>query len=330
MSISINTIKSNERMIAWFLMLGGVILPLALEGLLSGPYDYARLSGNIMGMILMSVLIGYAATIGRTLATKNRVALIIGVLIFGYSVMASYRVWHDAQALRNAANNLLSIMDNTKAQINSATPSNQPNADIPITFDNTNGNGANFLNGTQPILKKFADKSIDLNNRMVALPMVKVLAPDSLISKEGIAQSRAILSKQKELIAERGKNLVEYWAEVITYFKTANVDEANRKSAMDNFLRGKPAVEKLYGDLDKSQIAFVDEAYATLDLVEKNLGRLQVDNGRLLFPDQTLLDAFNNHIKNLDSLGKEETKITQQIQNLSTAGLDQIKKDIGK
>jgi hypothetical protein len=184
--------------------------------------------------------------------------LAVGVLVFGYSVLASYRVWHDAQAVRNAANNLISTIDNAKTQMDSATSSNQSNINVPVAYDTTNGNAANFLNGVQPILKKFADKSVDLNNRMTTLPLVKVLTPDNLISKVGIAQSRTILAKQKELIAERGKNLVGYWEEVITYFKTAKVDESNRKSAMDSFLSGKPTVEKLYSDLDKTQLTFVD------------------------------------------------------------------------
>ena len=258
------------------------------------------------------------------------IVLAVGVLVFGYSVLASYRVWHDAQAVRNAANNLISTIDNAKTQMDSATSSNQSNINVPVAYDTTNGNAANFLNGVQPILKKFADKSVDLNNRMTTLPLVKVLTPDNLISKVGIAQSRTILAKQKELIAERGKNLVGYWEEVITYFKTAKVDESNRKSAMDSFLSGKPTVEKLYSDLDKTQLTFVDEASVILDLAENNLGRLQVGNGQLLFPDQTLLDTYNKHMQNLNTLGQEEARITQEIQSLATSGIEQTKKDIGK
>lgn len=328
--MSTNTISINERAAAWSLLILAIIFPPAISPFLSSSnvFDSGRLSGNIMGFVLLATIVTKVATNGRTVQVRNRAMLIVGILIFGYSLLATYRLYHDANAIRESVSRLADTIDGADTDIE--TSNINITSSVPIIFDTTEGNAAKFLDGMQSLLKRFTSKSVDLNNRMNALPLGEVLKPENLVSSEGIAQSKAILIQYKNLIAERQNNLDAYWVEVMGYFNDANVNKGVKSSAMNSFQRTQPEVKRLYGKLDKVQLRFAGEAEAIIDIAEINLGRIQVSNGQILFPEESLLDAYNTHIKILNILSNEEAIVTREITNLGQQQRDAVNKDLGQ
>ena len=113
------------------------------------------------------------------------------------------------------------------------------------------------------------DKNVDLNSRMNTIPFDAVLAPANLIRAHGIQQSRLHLNQFKAVIVERNDNLSQYLKDAENYFRNANIDEGNKKNALEGFLNGKPNLERLYRELDGAQLGLINESLAILEICEQ-------------------------------------------------------------
>lgn len=313
------TINFNERVVAWVFIALSAITPIAASLLFSlNSIDVARSLGELAVYILFGVGLGDLFTKNRTEIVKARARLLVGILLLGYSIFHTYHLYHEVQEVKVAASNLVSIIEGE-----------QPNSidNAPVVSD-TKSDLASFLYGMQPILKGFTDKSVALNNKINAIPIDTVLAPDNLLSQEQIVLSRGKLAEAKKLIIERGQNLTNYHDDVLNYYKTAKVNETTRRGALDSFLSGKSEVVRVNKELDNSQLAIIDEVSAILDLAERNMGRLVVGNNQLLFDNQESLDEYNLRLKNLAELAEREALASQAILRLGKSNVTQIKQDI--
>lgn len=318
------TINFNERVVAWVLIGLSVITPIAASLLVSSnSFDTARTLGELAVYILFGVGLCDLFTKQRSEIIKARARLMVGVFLLGYSIFHTYHLYHDIQEVKAAASNLVSIIEGGQVktqQINSVDKA-------PVAFDIKN-DVANFLNGSQPLLKAFTDKSGALNNKINAIPIGTILDPNNLLSQEELIKSKGNLAEGKKLIVERGQNLTSYYDDFLNYIKTAKVNETTRKGALDSFPSSKSEVVRLNNELDKFQLALMDEASAIVDLAGKNMGRLQVSNNQLLFDNQESLDEYNLHMKNLTALAQSEEKTSQAILSLYNSNVTRIKKDI--
>ena len=336
---SVETQSINTKLLIGFLFIGAMVAPNFFSTINTHlSFDFGRIAGQMAMYSSLSYIVTYGLTKGKPMELRNRLMIIVGSLLLAYSILSSYGVYRDTNQFKEAVANLLATMDNASSQMKAsndeaeAIPQNKMTA--AVNPDNKpaghTGSLADFMNGAQPIVKRFADKSIDLNNRINALPVATVISPNNLTSPDGIVKSRTIIAEGKKLIAERGQLLINYWNEASTYFKTANIDEASRQAVLSSLLSGKSDIDRLYSDLDQVQLASLNEVSAIVDLAEKNMGELTVRDNKLLFPNQMVLDEYNLHMKNLLVASNEEAKATQAMQQLGQAKRTQIINDLGR
>lgn len=331
------TININERIVSRVLLALAALFPIlfaVVSSKFAGKMGY--ITGQVSMYIALSVIVLHVILRKKPEDTQNRVILVLGAFMLCYSLYSVFDVWNESKQTKGSLSNIIGQIEDANKQVQtsdtqalnlseaSAEPVKQPDAiSGKITV-------AELLNGLQPLIKQFMDKSVDLGNRMDAIPFDTILALTNITSPDGIQQSRQHLNKFKELIAERDENVSQYWKDAESYFRNANINEYERKQTLEGFFSGKPNMTRLNGELNKAQLGLINEALAILVICEQNMSQLTVVNEQLVLPNQDATDTYNIHLENVMAYGQKAAEVAQMIQNLSQHNVAENKKILDK
>jgi hypothetical protein len=163
-------------------------------------------------------------------------------------------------------------------------------------------NGKRQQQEMQALDEKF--RSVDLSG---------ILDASHLTDQRLIAESRTKVEVMRALIGLRGETLRRMFSESAELIKTADISEADRRSALKGMNEKAPATSGLYTELDRVQLATLAAISDLLDFAEANVGKAVAKNGQLLFSSKPALDEYRRLFARAQAAAEEETRVTKSI-----------------
>jgi len=316
-----------RRRIGWTLFILAVVLPV-LYGVVTKTDLASMLGGRILGAVGIIGLIALAATRKRT-DGRSYVVLAIGIVSMGWSLAGMFNLYGQSQDLQAAIENLKTAAAGAPSTAKARTvriplPENDiersEDANIAIINDVADAHRSRFREYQQ------------LAAQMNAVQVQGVLAPQNLLTAEGISASRAKIATYAQLQHQLVSLSIAEKSQVRAILDNSS---ASSQAIKDRIWAGfnetyGPQLERMQA-LDSVRQDTVRTVGGLLDLAQANLGRLQEKDGKLLFPDVASLQLYQRDMALLNQQAGREEQImaavrTQSLQaaaNLAAANFGQ-------
>jgi hypothetical protein len=122
----------------------------------------------------------------------------------------------------------------------------------------------------------------DLAARFDKVDLSSALTPQNITSPSGLATANATVAQFRTLLAERRLLVQTYLTELNRYL--SELPPGNFKDgAMSGIGASREATIKMYGDLDRSQTAWVEAISAVLDWSARQSGKIFMQGDQLMF-----------------------------------------------
>lgn len=122
----------------------------------------------------------------------------------------------------------------------------------------------------------------DLAARFDKVDLNSALTVEGLTSPSGLATAKATVAQFRALLAERRLLVQTYLTELDRYLNELPSGKF-KDGAMSSVGAGRETTVKIYGDLDRSQTAWVDSISAVLDWSTGQSGKLFMQGNQLMF-----------------------------------------------
>jgi len=318
-----------------YLLLGLAIavpfLVAALDGM--NAFDTGRLLGQmVVAFVVVVAFVALALRSSTPLAKSyGRLAVAIGFL--AWSAGASIGAWRDAHRVTEAKREMIeAFMRTTVAPAQPQAAQSAATVEVvnPSSRAGTTDKMVAFMNGVQIRATKWATDAGALEQKFSAVDMSTVLRPENLTTRPGITASRQKVRQVQELIDERNSTLQRYLLDVAEFFKTADIDDINRREAITSFEAGRQKTLVAYEELGNAQLASLKAVSDMLDFAEKNLGGTSVQNGRIMFQTQAQLDQYQGIFAKLQQAAAEEEAVTKKTLDLQKASRQSLLNEYNK
>ncbi|TXI37018.1 MAG: hypothetical protein E6Q51_04290 [Methylophilus methylotrophus] len=329
-----------EKIIAVFIALLGLSVPFFMDSVAhSALIDPFRLLGEYLVYLLVATLL--ALGISRGLKPQIRAWIMLGmsVLFLLFTLRQAHVNSVSINKAKQSATELFTLMEGTNKQIlgNSSTADNQEIKQVnesPSTINQVGHSEAEdfaiLMEALKPIATKFAHDGLELNNKIMNSGIEKVLEPGNLTSASGIQAGRQTIQNLRPLINSRNELLANYYQEVTSKVSEQNFTQGFKQSFEKSFFKNKPMLEHNYSELTRIGNLSLNNLEKILDLVEDHLGIITIDNGQLLFPDQTSLNQYNQYLTEVIRLSEQEEQISKMLMQKSAEHMESVKENLKK
>ena len=324
---------------AYALILGGLVLPILAAALGLIP---ARLGSYIVGRLIFLLVLGViVAIVGfrrRSPTARAWAKLVVGVVLVGWAAVSSYSAWRADQAKERAV--LQASARELMRAVETATEGNARVAgppQSPVKVDEANGSppfgvkagadprAAAFVRGALNLQKDAIAQFALLNNEFKSIDLSTALTPASLTNAAVIQTSRSSLQHLVSLIDKRDGLVDRYVKDTTEYFRTADIDETDRREATRSFEEGMPQVDRTLHELSTAQRASAASVSDMLDFAEANLGAIVVRNGKPVFRDRASLDRYGLLLGRVRAAAQREREVMKSFTALQSASIQWMK-----
>lgn len=175
--------------------------------------------------------------------------------------------------------------------------------------------------------QRLAAKSDALAAEEARLPFDTVLAPESLVTFEGIAAGWQTLDTYTALVTRREALLKEHDA-----FVRSEASASIPRTQFPEFWR---KFEQSSAERDATFLAFMQNqreliaaARAVLELMKTQVGTTEAASGRILFEDVGVLNEYNTLMADIQRLANEEAVAKARFDSLNARALELINDEI--
>lgn len=145
------------------------------------------------------------------------------------------------------------------------------------------------------------------------LDFASVLAPENLVSAQGIAQGRATLVAYEQIHWRRVEGARIYSQYMDTYM-TAEVPRSQFADMWERYEAGKRVRDPLIQNIFDNQLSIMRSATAILDFMEPLVGVAQLGGGQVMFDSQSDVDTYNALLADLNRHAQQESVLTQRLE----------------
>jgi hypothetical protein len=167
----------------------------------------------------------------------------------------------------------------------------------------------------------------DLALRFEKVDVSSVLSVENITSTAGLAAAKATIAQFRALLAERRLLVQTYLAELDRYLSQLPAGDF-KAGAISGVETSKTATVKLYGDLDRSQTAWVDATSAVLDWSTGQSGKLFVQGGQLMFTSMSQKAELTVLVNKVSEAEADLNKVLQATSVARAAAQEKTKTNI--
>lgn len=338
--------KFSKR-IGWLILAAALLAPSAMgvAGLLS-----AFKVGELIGQVLFAWI---AVAVVMDLITRKRDALIkaygrivAATLALAMALVSGISVYRDTQKVDTAKKELIEqfMASTVEAKIAAQPVVNfePPPAAIvlqselaaaPVVLKAAATSEADrmvgFMNAMKARVKKFAEDSGSLGRKFNSVDLSTVLAPQNIMSQVNIDASRKKLHSYKTMIGERDAMMKQHFVLSEQIIRGSGLTEREVNDALAGLNSNKGTLRQNYAGLSSAQLDSVKATEDILDFAQRELGRIIVQNGQLMFEAQPELDEYQRLMQAMTEAANTENVITQKVstqaQKVKQDLVDQLK-----
>jgi hypothetical protein len=251
--------------LGWILIAAACLLAIGVAVKAGDAFAGGREIGRLFGSWLFIVLLAWGVTLKRSPGAKANARIVVGVL----------------------------LLLTTLAVIGNGNDAKQKEV------------GKKFLQDAIALNKQHEQRFVLLGERFTKTDMSKVLAPESVTTRAGIASSRATVAQYRGLIAERGAVLKLNLQEGIDLVLKLPAGDV-RKGAQTVIDRKAKETASTFKDLDRAELAQLALVEKILDWCAAQGNKLKHQQGQFLFTTEAQQSQFQAL---LDELRKIELEV---------------------
>ena len=268
--------------------------------------NYAAYIGQLAGQGLVLSLL--AMIVLTRVRKKISTALIVGVVFLGSSAHIAYQASQDGADQREIANEMVDLYDSVQSGKE-------------ISGDTVVRENDSLLES----MKKFAARGqqITMEYQNAIADVGTPITPENLVNT-------AATKKARSQLVIIGKDIPSYESRLL-----ANVDDMGEilskrtdKDSRDyymGFISTRDIAKQYVRDLYDVQSEMITTMIDMLDFAIAREGKLGVENGQLMFQDQSSVDAYNALFRRIILLSEMEEKIVLDEQKRMAALTSKIK-----
>ncbi len=158
--------------------------------------------------------------------------------------------------------------------------------------------------------------SVQLANvgmRYSELDRALVFDPKDFVDAGAIAVTKKRVADLEALITERDALLQDHFAGLHEYLRTAQIDESNRRQALDRVASQESATYRVFGELSSAERASMRVISDLLQLAERNFGRVRIVSGEPSFQNAAEAARLVDLLGLLHAAAAREKKATDAV-----------------
>lgn len=324
--------SSNKfaKRIGWAILAAALLAPAAMgvAGLLSA-FKVGELAAQVgFAWVAIAVVIDLI-TRKRDALVKDNGRIVAATFALVMALVSGINVYRDTQIVDTAKKELIeqfmtsTVEAKVAAQpvVNSVPPAAiAPQSELaaaPVVLKVAATSEADrmvgFMNAMKARAKKFAEDSGSLDRKFNSVDLSTVLALQNIMSKVNIDASRKKLNSYKTTIGERDAMLKQHLVLSEEIIRGSGLTEREINDALAGLNSNKGTVMQNYADLSSAQLDSVKATEDILNFAQRELGRITVQNGQLMFQAQPELDEYQRLMQVLMEAVNTENAITQKV-----------------
>jgi len=312
-----------------------LIAGIGMESMGLGGIDYAYLTGQTLVVWLISKGIVMSIIRGKPPSTQAIGRVVVGGVVFLWVAGVCGSNWYENLQVRGALRNLADASNTLGTQPTTTSQPTRPMAaETPLSasapsIETDKVSLARFMNEMASLVRAQREDYDKLEERIKRLQMDTVLAPETLIDRDKIAQARITTQQFLGLITERAVLVANQWAADEAKLKTIPNDDERRR-ALNPFYKNKAKFMPLFQQRDDVQREFAEIMLALLEWSDSNVGNTIASKGQILFQNQELLGHYNNYLRRLQALEEKEARLDQAIADAEQVRQKEVQQFLGK
>ena len=181
----------------------------------------------------------------------------------------------------------------------------------------------------EKFMKTFINSALTMKNNYVreldAIGWGKVLDFQRIKNDAGMAESKAIIEKAKATVSSYIQKTDALFVEGNASIDKLNLSDGQKQDMRTGFNRGAvKSREQIMANWEWER-QIIGEVEGMLNLLA-NKKRWKLDNGQVMFYNQSDLDQFNAHNATIAEIGKKQVEAQKRQIEKSTAEFDKLKK----
>ena len=269
------------------------------------------LAAGVTGLILKN----------RDDRSKANGRIVAATLALMMALVSGFTAYHDTQRVDTAKKELLDqFMASTVNAKAAATQSEAIHPEHPAASIQQIAAGSSdadravaFLGAMKLRAKQFAETSAALDRKFGEVDFGSVLAPENLVNKTGIQDSRKTLERYKRLIWEREALLKQHYELSEKIIRGMALTEREVNEGMAGLNSKKGPVSEIYAELNTVQYGSVKVSSDLLNFAERGIGRTTLQSGKLVFQSQSELDEYRSLLQALTDVAAKEDVVLQKV-----------------
>lgn len=333
---SLATKNGKKRMVAYGGFLLALIVPIVYEANFpKGGIDAPRSIGYMLGIGAFILPLGLLL-LKKSKEWQGNFMVATSLISVIWVSAACYKEWEEHNQLKDSLRNVANAL--TTSNPSSGTPplpsavslrevqEEIPALIVPGHHDSGAAAVAVLLNNLAKHIAVESEKMAALNVRFEApdASLDKVLDPENFINPELLVDSRRKLQIFQSLIAERQTLIANHIKRSEEILRTAKLPAHQREEALKGFNESLPLAKVNYKKLDDSQLGMAKSAHRILDIAQRGMGVIRVQDGNVLFETQADVDAYNQGMEQIRQFAQKEQEAAQAIQQTAQKTQDGI------
>lgn len=339
--------NSFAKRMGWLIVAAALLAPAAMgvAGLLSA-FKVGELTGQVVFAWIAVAVVIDLFTRKRDALIKAKGRIVAGTLALVMALVSGVNVYRDTQKVDAAKKELIEQFMTTTVEAKIAAQpvvNSEPSpaaialqselAAAPVVLKAADISEADrmvgFMNAMKARVKKFAEDSGSLGRKFNAVDLSTVLAPENIMSKVNIDASRKKLHSYKTMIGERDAMMKQHFVLSEQIIRGSGLTEREVNDALAGLNSNKGTLMQNYANLSRAQLDSVKAIEDILDFAQRELGRIIVQNGQLMFEAQLELDEYQRLMQAMTEAANTEKVITQKVstqaQKVKQDLVDQLK-----
>jgi hypothetical protein len=161
-------------------------------------------------------------------------------------------------------------------------------------------------------INKMVSQRNDYLHELDAIGWGKLLDAERIRKDKNLVESKMIIQKAKDIVSQYRADTNILFDNARKEIGTLNVSEDSRQKIMSGFNRGmaknRSRIDSVW-DLEAKSVAKFGNIFA---LLSTKMGAWEVQDGKILFANDSDLKEFNSYLTNIKELTNEEDAIQQQ------------------
>lgn len=264
---------------------------------------------------------------------KAKTSLTICILALIYSAFTSLKWINEVDEIRASVEIYAkAVQEATATPVPlTETPIQQPPQTEPIKASYTSQSAiARMLDGVAVYKKEQITRLQALQAKEVQVNTGDILKPDTLVDGQAIANAKKELKKFADVIAEREFIFSDYVNKSMKVMGSVGLTAEEKRDAIAGFNENWLPVKKILEDISKAQKTVINSSLKIINLCEANLGKLQTQNGQILFQTQEQLTLYQTEMAKIQQAAQDESKASDAFQQLAIQSTQRMEKNLQK